>query len=115
MVGMALAAGSAALGVLGAVVTAAVAASWPLSLTLSEEIGGAALVGMSASVVLLFGNLAGVVFTAVMERLHNAGGSFTRAALFLTVVCALGVIPALRLRNSAAASEPEAVAASDAA
>jgi MFS family permease len=89
-----------ALCAVGVVVTAAVAATWPLSLTLSEELTGLATAGMSASVVLLFGNLAGVVLTEAMEQLHGSGGSFTAATVFLAAVCALGVIPAARIRTA---------------
>ncbi len=87
-----------ALCAIGAVLTAAVASTWPLSLTLSEELTGLATAGMSASLVLLFGNLAGVVLTLVMEQLHGAGGAFTSATVFLAVVCALGAVPAARIR-----------------
>ncbi len=89
---------------LAGVVTAAVLGStWSLALTLSEKLCGSGSAGMAASLLLLVGNLAGVVLTFAMEQLHQSAGhgnSFTSAILFLATVVAAGIIPTLRIRLS---------------
>jgi MFS family permease len=113
MVAMAVCTRTGLLTLAGLCVTAAIAASWPLSLTLSEELGGREAAGMAASIVLLFGNLAGVVLTSAMEQLHHGRATFGPADLFLAVVCVLGVVPALRpavRAGRATAPQPDAVA-----
>ncbi len=106
---MTVAHGSLALGAAGVLAAVVLAATWPLSLTLSEELTGPAAAGMAASLLLLVGNLAGAVWTFVMEQLHQAAGksgSFTTAAVFLAVVCVLGIVPVLRIRSVPAALAP---------
>jgi MFS family permease len=89
------------LAVAGMVTAAVLGSTWPMALTLSEKVSGSGAAGMAASLLLLVGNLAGVVWTFVMEQLHQSGGhgdTFTSATLFLAIVAAAGIIPTLHIR-----------------
>jgi MFS family permease len=103
-VGLALAGltGTRALAVVGGTVAAAaLAALWSLVLTESVPIAGPERSGMAASVLLMAGNLTGVVFTLGLVRIEQWSG-YTAAFALLGLVTAIGVVPALRLPRSAA-------------
>ena len=76
--------------------------AFPLVLTFAEETTGAHLTGTATAILLLLGNLGGVVLTLVMEAmkpLEGAGRVFYWAIIFLALLFAVGFVIALFLRE----------------
>ena len=71
-------------------------AAYPLVLTMTEETTGHGLTGTATSIVLLLGNLGGVVVTLVMEGIKALTGgptnSFYWAMIFLVVLFAVALL-----------------------
>jgi MFS family permease len=77
--------------------------AFPLVLTFAEETTGAHLTGTGTAILLLLGNLGGVVLTLVMEAmkpLTGAGRQFYWAMILLALLFAVGFVIALFLREN---------------
>jgi len=78
-------------------------AAYPLVLTMTEETTGHGLTGTATSILLLLGNLGGVVITLVMEGLKTATGgannSFYWSMIFLVLLFVVALVCSLLLRE----------------
>jgi len=78
-------------------------AAYPLVLTMTEETTGHGLTGTATSILLLLGNLGGVVITLVMEGLKTITGgpsnSFYWSMIFLVMLFVVALVCSLLLRE----------------
>jgi MFS family permease len=78
-------------------------AAYPLVLTMTEETTGHGLTGTATSILLLLGNLGGVVITLAMEWLKSlfggANNSFYWSLMFLMMLFVVALVASLLLRE----------------
>jgi MFS family permease len=78
--------------------------AYPLVLTMTEETTGHALTGTATSILLLLGNLGGVVLTLIMEGIKGltggANNSFYWAMIFLVLLMAAAAVTAIFLKEN---------------
>ena len=78
--------------------------AYPLVLTMTEESTGRVLAGTATSILLLLGNLGGVVLTLIMEGIKGltggANGSWYWAMIFLVVLTVVAFLVALFLKEN---------------
>lgn len=89
--------------VIGGVIGFSILSAYPLMLAFAEETTGAALTGTATSLLLLLGEVGGVVITLTMEGIKGAtggvSGSFFWALVFVAVLLVFGLWMALMLRE----------------
>jgi MFS family permease len=95
--------GTALIFVIGAILGFFLFAAFPLVLAFGEETTGKALTGTATAILMLLGNLGGVLIWLLMEQIKGAtggaSGSFFWAMTFDALLFVVGVIVALLLRE----------------
>ena len=95
--------GTAMIFVIGGITGFFLFAAFPLVLAFGEETTGKALTGTATAILMLLGNLGGVLVYLIMEAIKGAtggtSGSFFWAMVFNAAIFAVGIIVALLLRE----------------
>jgi MFS family permease len=95
----------------GAVMGFFLLSAYPIVLAYSEETTGAALTGTAVGILLMLGNVGGVILTVIMEGIKGGtgGDSFFWAMVFLAVLFVIGFLVATRLHEEPPEAEPPGV------
>jgi MFS family permease len=72
---------------------------FPLLLTVSGDIMERELVGSAAAMLMLGGNIGGVVVTFLLEYLAGLTGTFFNSVLFLVFMLSVGILVSVRIRR----------------
>ncbi|MBK5093552.1 MAG: MFS transporter [Actinobacteria bacterium] len=91
--------GTAVIFVLGGITGFFLFAAFPLVLAFGEETTGKALTGTATAILMLLGNLGGVLVFLIMEAIKGATGSFFWAMFFNAAIFAVAVVFAFFLRE----------------
>jgi len=73
----------------------------PIMLTMSIEITGEKYAGISVAYLQLLGNGAAVAIVPIMEVLHGVRGEYILPLVFISVLLAIAVVMAVRIRETA--------------
>jgi len=73
----------------------------PIMLTMSIEITGEKYAGISVAYLQLLGNGAAVAIVPIMEILHGVRGTYILPLVFISVLLAIAVVMAFRIRETA--------------
>jgi len=76
----------------------------PIMLTMSIEITGEKYAGISVAYLQLLGNGAAVAIVPIMEVLHGVRGEYILPLVFISVLLAIAVVMAVRIRETAKAA-----------